>query len=69
MRKNELYRNNNSIIRVLEIKNNAVLVIDCINKTMPQCKRNNWSSHTDSLYRCIQFLMLWICFNLRRRYV
>lgn len=36
MRKNELYRNNNSIIRVLEIKNNAVLVIDCINKTMPQ---------------------------------
>lgn len=36
MRKNELYRNNNSIIRVLEIKNNAVLVIDCISKTMPQ---------------------------------
>ena len=36
MQKNELYRNNNSIIRVLEIKNNAVLVIDCINKTMPQ---------------------------------
>ena len=24
------------MIRVLEIKNNAVLVIDCINKTMPQ---------------------------------
>lgn len=36
MQKNELYRNNNSIIRVLEIKNNAVLVIDCISKTMPQ---------------------------------
>lgn len=36
MQKNELYRNNSSIIRVLEIKNNAVLVIDCINKTMPQ---------------------------------
>lgn len=36
MQKNELYRNNNSIVRVLEIKNNAVLVIDCINKTMPQ---------------------------------
>ena len=36
MQKNELYRNNNSIIRVLETKNNAVLVIDCINKTMPQ---------------------------------
>lgn len=36
MQKNKLYRNNNSIIRVLEIKNNAVLVIDCINKTMPQ---------------------------------
>lgn len=36
MQKNELYRNNNSLIRVLEIKNNAVLVIDCINKTMPQ---------------------------------
>lgn len=36
MQKNELYRNNNSMIRVLEIKNNAVLVIDCINKTMPQ---------------------------------
>ena len=36
MQKNELYRNNNSMIRVLEIKNNAVLVIDCISKTMPQ---------------------------------
>lgn len=36
MQKNELYRNNNSIIRVLEIKNNVVLVIDCISKTMPQ---------------------------------
>lgn len=36
MQKNKLYRNNNSIIRVLEIKNNAVLVIDCISKTMPQ---------------------------------
>lgn len=36
MQKNELYRNNNSIIRVLEIKNNAVLVIECISKTMPQ---------------------------------
>lgn len=36
MQKNELYHNNNSIIRVLEIKNNAVLVIDCISKTMPQ---------------------------------
>lgn len=36
MQKNELYCNNNSIIRVLEIKNNAVLVIDCISKTMPQ---------------------------------
>lgn len=36
MQKNELYRNNNSIIRVLEIKNNAVLIIDCISKTMPQ---------------------------------
>ena len=36
MQKNELYRNNNSIIRVLEAKNNTVFVIDCINKTMPQ---------------------------------
>lgn len=36
MQKNKLYRNNNSIIRVLEIKNNAVLVIECISKTMPQ---------------------------------
>lgn len=36
MQKNELYHNNNSIVRVLEIKNNAVLVIDCISKTMPQ---------------------------------
>lgn len=36
MQKNELLRNNKSIVRILEMTNNAVLAIDCINKTMPQ---------------------------------
>lgn len=36
MRKNELLQNGDTIIRVLDIKDGAVLVIDCIKRTMPK---------------------------------
>ena len=35
MKKYDLLRNNNSILRVLEIQGDRVLVIDCIKRTMP----------------------------------
>ena len=35
MKKYDLLRNNETIIRVLEIQDNRVLIIDCIKKTMP----------------------------------
>ena len=36
--KNELYFRDDSIVRVLEVREDRVLVIDCIRRTMPQWK-------------------------------
>lgn len=36
MQKNELLRKENTIIRVLDIKDDSILVIDCIKRTMPK---------------------------------
>ena len=38
MLKNELYFNDDVIIRVLEVREDRVLVIDCVRRTMPQWK-------------------------------
>lgn len=38
MQKNELYFKDDSIVRVLEVREDRVLVIDCIRRTMPQWK-------------------------------
>lgn len=35
MKKYDLLKSGNNIIRVLEIKNDTILIIDCIKKTMP----------------------------------
>lgn len=47
MQKNELYCKGNSIVRILEFKNNNILVIDCIKLTMPVwisvLELNDWS--------------------------
>lgn len=46
MQKNKLYLKNDSVIRVLEERDDTVLVIDCIRRTMPQWKEivslNGW---------------------------
>ena len=36
MKKNDLMRKENEIIRILEVGEDKVLIIDCINKTMPK---------------------------------
>lgn len=36
MKKNELLKHGNSIIRVLEIGDDAVLIVDCVHKSMPK---------------------------------
>ena len=36
--KNDLYFKDDSIVRVLEVREDRVLVIDCIRRTMPQRK-------------------------------
>ena len=36
MQKNSLYRTGNTIVRVLDIQEDKVLVIDCIKRTMPR---------------------------------
>ena len=38
MQKNDLYFKEKSIVRVLEVREDRVLVIDCIRRTMPQWK-------------------------------
>lgn len=38
MQKNDLYFKDDSIVRVLEVREDRVLVIDCIRRTMPQWK-------------------------------
>ena len=38
MQKNDLYFKENSIVRVLEVREDKVLVIDCVRRTMPQWK-------------------------------
>ena len=35
MKKNDLLKDGNNIIRVLEVKPDKILIIDCIKKTMP----------------------------------
>lgn len=46
MQKNKLYLKNDSVIRVLEERDDKILVIDCIRRTMPQWKAiaclNGW---------------------------
>lgn len=46
MQKNKLYLKNDSVIRVLEERDDTALVIDCIRRTMPQWKEivslNGW---------------------------
>ncbi len=37
MKKYDLLRSGDAIIRVLEVQGNRVLVIDCIKRTMPVC--------------------------------
>ena len=36
--KNDLYFKDNSIVRVLEVREDKALVIDCVRRTMPQWK-------------------------------
>lgn len=38
MQKNDLYFKENSIVRVLEVREDNALVIDCIQRMMPQWK-------------------------------
>lgn len=38
MKKNDLLKNGSRIFRVLEIQENKIFVIDCVNRTMPQWK-------------------------------
>ena len=49
MKKRDLLKNGNNIIRVLEIKLDKILIIDCIKKTMPVWVE---SSALDSFSRC-----------------
>lgn len=51
MQKNELYSKDNSIIRVLEEKEDKILVIDCIRIKMPQWKE---ISYLDGWEQCLQ---------------
>ena len=51
MQKNELYSKDNSIIRVLEEKEDKILVIDCIRIKMPQWKE---LSYLDGWEQCSQ---------------
>ena len=51
MQKNELYSKDNSIIRVLEEKEDKILVIDCIRIKMPQWKE---ISYLDGWEQCSQ---------------
>lgn len=51
MQKNELYSKDNSIIRVLEEKEDKILVIDCIRRKMPQWKE---LSYLDGWEQCSQ---------------
>ena len=51
MQKNELYSKDNSIIRVLEEKEDKILVIDCIRRKMPQWKE---TSYLDEWEQCSQ---------------
>ena len=41
MERNMLMTNKDTILRILEIKTNRVLVIDCIKKTLPHCIEKN----------------------------
>lgn len=36
MQKNDLFRNEDTVLRVLDIKADKLLVIDCIKRTMPK---------------------------------
>ena len=36
MKKNDLLRNNDTIIRILDMKEDSVFVIDCVKRTMPK---------------------------------
>lgn len=56
MKKNNLYIHNDSIIRVLDIKEDKVFIIDCIKRTMPHWENssnlNYWNECTEEeLYR------------------
>lgn len=42
MQKNKIYRYRDRIIRILDVKEGEVLVIDCVKKTMPR-----WINHLD----------------------
>lgn len=54
MQKNELYSKDNSIIRVLEEKEDKILVIDCIRRKMPQWKE---TSYLDEWEQCSQKIL------------
>ena len=47
MRKNKLFRHGNTIFRILEEKEEKVLVIDCVKKSLP--KWINWSEMTQDV--------------------
>lgn len=47
MKKNELFRNNETILRVLEIKGDRLLIIDCMKLTMPK-----WGTTADIVEYC-----------------
>ena len=49
MQKNELYVKDNIIIRILEIRNDKALMIDCIRRTMPEWKEASSLSKYDNV--------------------
>ena len=46
MKKNDLYRKDDSILRVIHIQENQIMVIDCMKFTMPVCN----TSHEEKGY-------------------
>ena len=69
MKKHDLLKNGNNIIRVLEIQPDKILIIDCIKKTMPVWVESSildsCSDCTDEVLMRLQILqsqplMLWI---------
>lgn len=44
MKNNDLMRNGNSVVRILDIENNKYLIIECMKKSMPKWVDNKYIS-------------------------